>query len=159
MSFDSPLKSPLEWTDDQVALLRDKAAAGLPASQIAAVLGHGVTKGAVRAKASRIGVKLSAKPPPWQGWPHGGHPSFKDNPQHSRVLNRGAVGSHDGRSREGRFLRKMEDELTAQCNGQPTFVQKLAITDLCDCGQGVGPCDANLTLGNPARRSIDSRNG
>jgi hypothetical protein len=45
----------------------------------------------------------------------------------SRVLKRGVLGDRvDGRSREGRFLLKIERELTRQL-GSPSFAQKLLI--------------------------------
>jgi hypothetical protein len=48
----------------------------------------------------------------------------------SRVLRRGVLGDRvDGRSREGRFLTKIERELTRQI-GQPSFTQKLLIRRL-----------------------------
>jgi hypothetical protein len=48
----------------------------------------------------------------------------------SRVLRRGVLGDRvDGRSREGRFLTKIERELTAQV-GKPSFTQKLLIRRL-----------------------------
>lgn len=44
------------------------------------------------------------------------------------ALHRGAVGDQfSGRSREGRFIRKVEAELTAQLGGSPSFSQKLLI--------------------------------
>jgi hypothetical protein len=49
----------------------------------------------------------------------------------SRVLRRGVLGDRvDGRSREGRFLTKIERELVAQLGGQPSFTQKLLIRRL-----------------------------
>jgi hypothetical protein len=48
----------------------------------------------------------------------------------SRVLRRGSWGDRiDGRSREGRFLAKIERELIAQV-GQPSFTQRLLIRRL-----------------------------
>ena len=44
------------WTPERVALLRKLHEAGLTASQIAAALGDGVTRGAVIGKASRLGL-------------------------------------------------------------------------------------------------------
>jgi hypothetical protein len=49
----------------------------------------------------------------------------------SRVLRRGVLGDKvDGRSREGRFLTKIERELIAQIGGQPSFTQKMLIRRL-----------------------------
>jgi hypothetical protein len=45
-----------------------------------------------------------------------------------RALQRGSVGSViDGRSLQGRFLRRIEGELTAQLGGAPSFAQRLLI--------------------------------
>jgi hypothetical protein len=46
---------------------------------------------------------------------------------HSRAIRRGALGDLDGRSVEGRFLRRIEAELVEQLGGNPTFTQTLAI--------------------------------
>ena len=47
---------------------------------------------------------------------------------HCRALRRGVIGDAiDGRSREGKFLRKCEAELVAQVGGQPSFAQRLLI--------------------------------
>ena len=47
---------------------------------------------------------------------------------HCRALRRGSLGdSIDGRSREGKFLRKCEVELVAQIGGEPSFAQSLLI--------------------------------
>ena len=48
---------------------------------------------------------------------------------HSKAVIRGSVGDMiDGRSREGRYLRHCEVELTKHVGGNPSFVQKLLIT-------------------------------
>ncbi len=48
---------------------------------------------------------------------------------HSKALVRGSVGDTiDGRSREGRYLRHCEVELTKHVGGNPSFVQKVLIT-------------------------------
>ena len=47
---------------------------------------------------------------------------------HCRALRRGVIGDAlDGRSREGRFLRKCEAELVARVGGSPSFAQTLLI--------------------------------
>jgi hypothetical protein len=46
---------------------------------------------------------------------------------YSTAFTRGTVGDIDGRSREGRFLRRVEAELVAQVGGQPSFAQSLLI--------------------------------
>jgi hypothetical protein len=49
-------------------------------------------------------------------------------PPHSRAFRRGALGDAvDGRSSEGKFLRKIEAELIAQIGGEPSFAQSLLI--------------------------------
>lgn len=48
---------------------------------------------------------------------------------HSKAVIRGSVGDTiDGRSREGRYLRHCEVELTQHVGGKPSFVQKVLIT-------------------------------
>jgi hypothetical protein len=45
-----------------------------------------------------------------------------------RALTRGSIGDTiDGRSREGKFLRRVEAELAAQVVGQPSFAEMLLI--------------------------------
>jgi hypothetical protein len=47
----------------------------------------------------------------------------------SRVLRRGVLGDAlDGRSKEGRYLTRVERELSAQFGGAPTFAQRMLIT-------------------------------
>lgn len=47
---------------------------------------------------------------------------------HSRAFARGSLGDAiDGRSREGKFLRKVEAELTEHVGGAPSFTQRLLI--------------------------------
>jgi hypothetical protein len=47
---------------------------------------------------------------------------------YSRLIDRGAVGGLiDGRSREGRFLRAYERQLTEHCGGAPSVVQRQLI--------------------------------
>jgi len=48
---------------------------------------------------------------------------------YSRVIDRGAVGGLiDGRSREGRFLRRYEQMLVEHCGGDPSIVQRALIS-------------------------------
>src|SRR5580692_9721016 len=55
-------------------------------------------------------------------------PVSRQLPPHCRALRRGVIGdSIDGRSREGKFLRTCEAELTAQVGGEPSFAQSLLI--------------------------------
>ena len=47
---------------------------------------------------------------------------------HCRALSRGVIGDAiDGRSKEGKFLRRCEAELVAHVGGSPSFAQKLLI--------------------------------
>jgi hypothetical protein len=47
---------------------------------------------------------------------------------HCRALRRGVIGDAiDGRSREGKFLRRIEAELMAQIAASPSFAQSLLI--------------------------------
>jgi hypothetical protein len=47
---------------------------------------------------------------------------------HCRALSRGVIGDAiDGRSKEGKFLRRCEAELVAHVDGSPSFAQKLLI--------------------------------
>ena len=52
----------MSWTDERIALLRTSWEGGMTASQIAEVLGEGVTRNAVIGKAHRLG--LEARPSP-----------------------------------------------------------------------------------------------
>ena len=53
----------LSWTDERVELLRQHWADGKSASQIAALLGHGLTRNAVIGKVHRLGLAGRAKSP------------------------------------------------------------------------------------------------
>jgi hypothetical protein len=44
-----------------------------------------------------------------------------------KSLSRGSLGEVDGRSKEGKFLRRVEGELVAQLGGEPSFAQRLLI--------------------------------
>ena len=47
---------------------------------------------------------------------------------YSKSIRRGSLGSDlDGRTAEGKFVRRIEAELVEQIGGSPTFSQKLAI--------------------------------
>ena len=54
---------------------------------------------------------------------------FRDTARpYSKAVERGSVGDQiDGRSREGRYLRHCEVELSRHVGGSPSFVQKLLI--------------------------------
>jgi hypothetical protein len=55
-------------------------------------------------------------------------PKLKSVGPHCRAFREGAKGDRiDGRSREGKLLRKVEAELVAQIGGQPSFAQTLLI--------------------------------
>src|SRR5215204_5360208 len=47
---------------------------------------------------------------------------------YSRVIDRGAIGAIDGRSREGRFLRAYEKGLIEHVGGTPTITQRALIS-------------------------------
>jgi GcrA cell cycle regulator len=53
----------MSWTDERVELLRKLWSQGLSASQIAAELGHGITRNAVIGKVHRLGLSGRAKTP------------------------------------------------------------------------------------------------
>jgi hypothetical protein len=66
----------------------------------------------------------------------------------SRVLRRGVLGDKlDGRSREGRFLLKVERELIAHCGGKPSFAQRLLIRRACRAMLRLELLDEKLTGG------------
>jgi hypothetical protein len=46
---------------------------------------------------------------------------------YSRAIERGAIGDVSGSSREGKFLRAVERELSQHVGGAPTFPQKILI--------------------------------
>ncbi len=55
-------------------------------------------------------------------------PAIAPVPPHSRMFSRGSLGSDiDGRSREGKFIRKCEAELAQHIGGEPNFAQRLLI--------------------------------
>lgn len=67
---------------------------------------------------------------------------------YSRTLNRGAIGaSVDGRSREGKFMRSIERQLTDQVGGAPTPLQKLTISRLARVALRLELFDEKLTTG------------
>ena len=68
---------------------------------------------------------------------------------HCRALTRGSLGDEfDGRSREGKFLRKCEAELTAQVGGSPSFGQKLLIRRIARNTLRLEAFDAKLEAGS-----------
>jgi hypothetical protein len=68
---------------------------------------------------------------------------------HCRALRRGVIGdSVDGRSREGKFLRKCEAELVAQVGGAPSFAQKLLIRRIARAMLKLELFDAKMAGGN-----------
>src|ERR1700722_3498059 len=44
-----------------------------------------------------------------------------------KALSCGSLGEIDGRSKEGKFLRRVEGELVSQLGGEPSFAQRLLI--------------------------------
>jgi hypothetical protein len=68
---------------------------------------------------------------------------------HCRALKRGVIGDAiDGRSREGKFLRKCEAELVAQVGGQPSFAQRLLIRRIARAMLKLELFDAKMAAGN-----------
>ena len=66
---------------------------------------------------------------------------------YSRILTNGAAEGFDGRSREGRFLRRVEAELLAQISGEPTFAQTLLVRRICRLMLQSELLDAKLASG------------
>jgi hypothetical protein len=67
---------------------------------------------------------------------------------HCRALRRGVIGDAiDGRSREGKFLRKCEAELVAQIGGAPSFAQRLLIRRIARAMLKLEMFDAKMTAG------------
>jgi len=56
-------EATMSWTDERVELLRQHWADGKSASQIAGLLGHGLTRNAIIGKVHRLGLAGRAKPP------------------------------------------------------------------------------------------------
>jgi hypothetical protein len=68
---------------------------------------------------------------------------------HCRALRRGVIGNAiDGRSREGKFLRKCEAELLAQIGGEPSFAQRLLIRRIARAMLKLEMFDAKMSGGN-----------
>jgi hypothetical protein len=67
---------------------------------------------------------------------------------HCRSLRRGVIGDAiDGRSREGKFLRKCEAELLAQIGGEPSFAQRLLIRRIARAMLKLELFDTKMTAG------------
>jgi hypothetical protein len=65
------------------------------------------------------------------------------------AFSRGSVGdSIDGRSREGKFLRRVEAELIAQVGGSPSFAQSLLIRRAARSMLQLELLDAKMASGN-----------
>jgi hypothetical protein len=68
---------------------------------------------------------------------------------YSRALQRGSLGSDiDGRSTAGKFLRRIESELTEQLGGNLTFTQKLAVRRIARLSLQAESFDAKLATGD-----------
>lgn len=68
---------------------------------------------------------------------------------HSRALTRGVLGDMiDGRSREGKFLRRCEAQLITQVGGEPSFAQRLLIRRIARAMLKLELFDAKMTAGN-----------
>jgi hypothetical protein len=78
--------------------------------------------------------------------------SSSDSPPlgpHCRALRRGVIGDAiDGRSREGKFLRKCAAELLAQIGGEPSFAQRLLIRRIARAMLKLEMFDAKMSGGN-----------
>jgi hypothetical protein len=68
---------------------------------------------------------------------------------HCRALRRGVIGDAiDGRSKEGKFLRRCEAELVAHVGGSPSFAQKLLIRRAARAMLRLELLDAKMSTGN-----------
>lgn len=66
-----------------------------------------------------------------------------------RALQRGSLGSDiDGRSREGKFLRRIETELVEHIGGNPTFPEKLLIRRIARLMLQAESLDAKMASGD-----------
>jgi hypothetical protein len=66
-----------------------------------------------------------------------------------RGITRGSLGaSIDGRSTAGRYLRKIEAELLAQIQGEPSFAQKLLVRRIARGMLSLEEFDHKLSAGN-----------
>jgi hypothetical protein len=67
---------------------------------------------------------------------------------YSRAISRGSLGDAiDGRSREGKFLRKCEAEPVAQVGGLPSFAQRLLIRRVARAMLRLEAFDARMASG------------
>jgi hypothetical protein len=67
---------------------------------------------------------------------------------HSRTFNRGAIGhSIDGRSREGRFLRAFEAQLSEHIGGKPSIAERMLISRLARIALRLEMFDEKLSAG------------
>jgi hypothetical protein len=68
---------------------------------------------------------------------------------YSRTLRRGAIGTLlDGRSAAGRYVRDLEQQLTAHCGGSPTIAQRLLIDRLVRITVQLNSLDEKLLAGD-----------
>jgi hypothetical protein len=65
-----------------------------------------------------------------------------------RAISRGAIGEINGRSPEGKFLRRCEAELVEHVGGQPTFAQALIIRPATRAMLQLEKLDSKLAIGN-----------
>jgi hypothetical protein len=65
-----------------------------------------------------------------------------------RAISRGAIGEINGRSPEGKFLRRCEAELVEHVGGQPTFAQALIIRRTTRAMLQLEKLDSKLAIGN-----------
>jgi hypothetical protein len=65
-----------------------------------------------------------------------------------RAISRGAIGEINGRSPEGKFLRRCEAELVEHLGGRPTFAQALIIRRATRAMLQLEKLDSKLASGN-----------
>jgi hypothetical protein len=68
---------------------------------------------------------------------------------YSRMIDRGSLGHGiSGRSREGKFLRRVEKELVAQVGGAPSFAQRLLVRRIARAVLRLELLDEKMAAGN-----------
>ena len=69
-------------------------------------------------------------------------------PPRSSLFNRGVLGGHDGgRSPEGRFLLRVEAELIAQLGREPSFSERMLLTQITRSALRIEKFDRRLAAG------------
>jgi hypothetical protein len=76
-------------------------------------------------------------------------PKIASRGPHSRLFRNGSLGDQwDGRSREGKFLRRCESELIAQIGGEPSWAQLMLIRRAARSLLQLELIDARITAGD-----------